>query len=156
MKKMLAAAGIATVAAVAGLTSAGIVSAATTASASANPVSSLADELAGKFNLKKADVQSVLDVHRTEVAAHHEAQIKARVAKLVTDGKITQDQADKINAKRAELQAQRGANKTAERSKTAAQRKADREARRTALEAWAKDNGIATSYLRFVIDNHYG
>ena len=51
-----------------------------------------------------------------------------RLQKLVDDGKLTADQKTKIEAKQKELQAKHDADKTA-------------------LETWAKDNGIDTQYL---------
>jgi Skp family chaperone for outer membrane proteins len=150
MKKMLAAAGIATVIGATGLTSVGIVNAASTTNTSTDPMSSLVDAIASKFNLSKSDVQSVFDAQRTEMEAQHETKVKAKVAQLVTDGKLTQDQADKINAKRAELQKEREANKTTDQSKTREEMKTEMDAKRTTLEAWAKENGIDTTYLRYV------
>lgn len=154
MRKMLAAAGIATVVGATGLTSVGIVNAASTASTSTDPMSSLVDAIASKFNLNKSDVQSVFEAQRAEMEAKHESEVKAKVAQLVTDGKLTQDQADKINAKRAELQKEREANKAANQSKTREEMKTEREAKRTALETWAKENGIDTTYLRYVFGGH--
>lgn len=154
MKKYLAVAGIASVIGVAGLTGVGVVNAAANSSTSTDPMSSLVDALASKFNLNKSDVQSVFDAQRTKMEADHEATIKAEVAQLVTDGKITQDQADKINAKRAEIQKQREADRASNQSLTHEQRKAKRDQERTDLETWAKNNGIDTQYLRYVMGGH--
>lgn len=156
MKKMLAAAGIATVIGAAGLTGVGIVNAAGTTSTSTDPMSNLVDAIASKFNLNKSDVQSVFDEQRTKMEADREAEVKAEVAQLVTDGKLTQAQADKINAKRAELQKEREANKATNQSKTREEMKAEMETKRTALETWAKENGIDTAYLRFVFGGGHG
>jgi hypothetical protein len=68
------------------------------------------------------------------------------VAKLVTDGKLTQAQADKINAKRTELKAAMDADRTAMDSKTDAERKAAMDTKKTELDTWLKDNGIDTQY----------
>ena len=149
MKKHLVAAGIATAVGITGLTGIGIANAATTTT-STNPMSSLVDAIATKFNLNKTEVQAVFDAQRTEMQAQREAEIKKEVAQLVADGKLTQDQADKINAKRAELQKEREALKDAATTKTREEMKSEMDAKRTELEAWAKDNGIDTQYLRFV------
>ena len=91
---------------------------------------------------------------RRKMEAERETQVKADVAQLVTDGKITQAQADKINAKRAELQKEREANK--DTTKTREEMKTEMDAKKTELEQWAKDNGINTDYLRYVMGGGHG
>lgn len=154
MKKQLIVAGIATAVGVTGLAGVGVASAAADTS-STNPMSSLVEAVATKFNLKEADVQAVFDAQRTQMQAEREAEVEKKVAQLVTDGKLTQDQADKLNAKRAELQKAREALKDSD--KTREEMKTERETKRTELEAWAKENGIDTEYLRYVVDGgHHG
>ncbi len=89
---------------------------------------SLVDKIATKFSLKKADVQAVFDEQKTERQAEHKAEVSERLQDLVDDGKITAEQKTKIEAKQAEHQAAR-------------------EAERTELEKWATDNGIELRYL---------
>jgi uncharacterized protein (DUF305 family) len=149
MRKQLLVAGIATAVGITGLTGVGIASAATNAATS--PMSGLVEAISTKFNLNKTDVQAVFDEQRTKMQAEREAEVKQEVAQLVTDGKLTQDQADKINAKRAELQKAREAAMTAGETKTREERKSEVDAKRTELETWATDNGIDTEYLRFVM-----
>lgn len=156
MKKQLAIAGIVAGIATAGVTGVGIANAATTSTTSTNPMSSLVDAIASKFNLNKSDVQAVFDAQRTQMQAEREAQIKEEVAQLVSDGKITQAQADKINAKRAEIQKEREANKDTATTNTREEMKTEMDAKRTELEKWAKDNGISTDYLRYVMGGGHG
>ena len=111
-----------------------------------NPMQDLASAIASKFNLKEADVQTVIDEQRTQMQAKREQEIKDQVAQLVTDGKLTQAQADKINAKRTELQQEREANRTADQDKTEAERQANREAHKTEIDKWLSDNGIDDDY----------
>lgn len=151
MKKQLAIAGLVAGIATAGVAGMGIANAATTTASSTNPMSSLVDAVASKFNLNKADVQAVFDEQKTKMEAERETEAKADVAQLVTDGKITQAQADKINAKRAELQKEREANKDTASTKTRDEMKTEIEAKKTELEKWASDNGISTDYLRYVM-----
>lgn len=150
MKKQLAIAGLVAGIATAGITGVGIASAATTSTSSTNPMSSLVDAIASKFNLNKSDVQAVFDQQKAKNEADRETKVKEEVAQLVKDGKITQAQADKINAKRAELEKQREADRTTNQNLSETDRKAKMEAERTALEQWAKDNGISTDYLKYV------
>jgi len=151
MRKHLAIAGIVTTVSAAGITGVGVANAATDTN-STDPMSSLVTAISTKFNLNKTDVQKVFDEQRTAMEAEREATAKEKVAQLVKDGKLTQAQADAINAKRAELKKEREANRTTDQSsKTHEERKTEMEARRTALEAWAKENNISNEYLRYVM-----
>jgi hypothetical protein len=156
MKKHLV---IAATAATIGLTGlgVGVAHAATTASStSTNPMSSLVDAVATKFNLNKADVQQVFDEQKSKMDAEREQTIKDKVAKLVTDGKITQAQADLINAKRAEMQKQHDANKASMQSMSDTERKAAMEKEKTDLETWASQNNIDSQYLRYIFGGGHG
>lgn len=146
MRKALVTAGILTVVSAASLTGMGIANAATSTSTSSDPMSSLVDAIASKFNLNKSDVQSVFDEQRTKMEAQREQEAKDQVAQLVTDGKLSQAQADAINTKRAELEKERETNRSSGQNKTQAERKAEMESRKTALDTWLKDNGISTDY----------
>ncbi len=88
----------------------------------------LTDRIAAKFNLKKADVQAVVDSYRTDKQAERQAEGSTRLQSLVDKGTITADQKTKIEAKQKEFQT-------------------SRETERTALEKWAADNGIDAKYL---------
>jgi len=156
MRKQLIAAGIATAVGVTGLAGMSVANAATDTTNSTNPMSSLVDALATKFNLDKDDVQTVFDEQRTKMEAEREAEVKQEVAQLVTDGKITQAQADKINAKRAELKTEREAAKDANAGKTREEMKATMDAKRDELKQWASDNDIDEDYLRFVMGGGMG
>ncbi len=132
---------------------AGIINAQTT-STNKNPMSALVTALATKFNLNTADVQSVVDetmkAQHATMEAHMEQSFADRLTKAVTDGKLTQTQADLIKAKAAELKASMEANRTADQSLTQEQRKAKMEERQTALKAWATANNISLEYLHFL------
>lgn len=156
MKRHLAIAATAATIGIAGL-GAGAASAATNNSATkTDPMSSLVDKIASKFNLNKTEVQQVFDEQRTAMETEREQTAKDRLAQLVKDGKLTQAQADAITAKRAELQKQREANKDSFKDKTEAERKAEMDKRKTELEAWAKQQGIDTKYLRLVMGGGHG
>ena len=131
---------------------AGVAQAATSSDSTTNtnPMSSLVDKLATKFNLNKTEVQAVFDEQKATMNAERETKVKAEVAKLVTDKKITQAQADLIDAKRAELEKERETNKDSFKDLTQTERKAKMDERKATLEAWAKENGIDTQYLRYV------
>lgn len=156
MKKQLITAGIVAAVGTAGVVGSGVANAQSGTTSTTNPMSSLVDAVASKFNLNKADVQKVFDEQRTQLEAEREQEIKDELAQLVRDGKLTQAQVDKITAKRAEMKQER----EAARSNTSQSRetmKKELDANRSELETWAKDNGIATKYLHFVIGGgHHG
>lgn len=114
-----------------------------------NPISSLIKAIASKFNLSESDVQSVFDDQRTQMESQHKQMEQARLSQAVTDGKLTQAQADAITAKQAEMQADREANKDSFGSKTEAERKTEMEAKKADLEQWATDNNIPKEFMPF-------
>lgn len=146
IKKSLLVAGATSAVALASFAGVGIASAATN-STSGN---TLVDRIASKFNLNKSDVQSVFDQFHDEQEATRDKEVKSTLDQAVKDGKLTQDQEDKILAKRTELKNQREADRDAMMDKTEAERKSAMEAKRTELETWAKNNNIPTEYLRYV------
>lgn len=155
MKKPFVIAGLAATIGLAGL-GAGVAHAATSSSDSNNPMSSLVDAIATKFNLDKTQVQQVFDEQKTKMDAEREQEVKDELAQLVTDGKLTQAQSDAITTKRAELEKEREANRDSFKDKTAEERKSEMDTKRTELEQWAKDNGIDTQYLKYVFGHGPG
>jgi hypothetical protein len=117
----------------------GVASAAT----GAKPAS-LASEIAQKFNLKPADVQSVIDSHKGEIKMFHETEQKDRIAQAVKDGKITQTLADQLIAKEAELHP---ASLTLGTKPTESERTAMK-AKMSAFRQWVKDNKIPENLVR--------
>ncbi len=125
---------------------AGVIHAASS-TAQTNPVSSLVTAISQKFNLKQSDVQQVFDQQRQQMDTQRQQAEKDRLTQAVKDGKLTQDQADKISAKMIELQAQREANKNAFEGKTLAERQALIKTEMDSLKQWATDNKIPTEFL---------
>ncbi len=156
LKKSLLVAGAVTTVGLTGLAGVGVASAATQASSSADPMSSLVDKLANKFNLNKADVQSVFDEERQARETEREQQFTAKIDQLVSEGKLTSGQKDAIIAKRAEIKKDMDANRDSMKDKTATERKAAMDQKRTELEEWAKDNGIDTQYLPLLMGGGHG
>jgi hypothetical protein len=108
---------------------------------------SIVDKIASKFSLNKTDVQKVFDEDRTTHEAEHTQLEKDKLAALVTAGTLTQAQADKITAKRAEMKATMDVNRTTMQSQTEAERKTAMDAKKAELDKWAADNGIDAKYL---------
>jgi len=113
-----------------------------TSTSSTDPMSNLVDKLVSKFNLNKTDVQKIFDESKTEMEAKREEKQTARLQKLVDAGTITAEQKTKIEAKLKELKTARESSKDSMKDLTDDERKAKMESQRTALEAWAKENGI--------------
>lgn len=115
-KSLLVGAGVATIG-LAGLSGAGIASAATNTS-STNGSDSLVDKIASTFHLDKSQVQAVFDQNREEHMANMEAKRADALKQAVTDGKITQAQADHITAAWKEIDDLRGTTKPSDLSST--------------------------------------
>lgn len=125
-----------------------------------NSMRDLATAIAQRFNLNVSDVQQVFDEQKAKMDAQREEQraqmegkrnqgFTDRINQAVTDGKLTQDQADKIIAKKAEFEAQR----TNLEGKTEEDRQAAmiiRKKQMDSLKQWATDNGIPQEYIPFL------
>lgn len=121
-KTLLIAGAVASVG-LAGIVGTGVVSAETTG---AN--SSIVEKIATKFGLKEADVQAVFDQEHTERQAERVVDISDQLQDAVDDGDITAEQKKLIEAKVADQQKVR-------------------EAERAALQKWADDNSIDMRYI---------
>ncbi|RTK94578.1 hypothetical protein EKI60_03090 [Candidatus Saccharibacteria bacterium] len=153
LKQSLLVGGAVATVGLAGLGSVGLASAAT---ASKDPQAGLIDTLVSKFNLNRDEVQKVFDAEHQARQAEREAEQAERLKTLVTDGKLTQTQADKITAKAKELQTEREANRDTMKDKTNEERKAAMEAARDEIEQWLSDNDIPEEYGRLVFGGGHG
>lgn len=126
------------------------------ASAATSGHDGLIDKIATKFNLKKEDVKALFEEDRAARDAERTAEVETQLAKLVTDGKITAEQKDKLTSKRKELEAQREADRASMDGKTDEERKAAMEVKRTEIDKWASDNGIDKQYLRYLMGGGRG
>lgn len=118
--------------------------------------SSIVDKLVTKFGLNKADVQKVFDEEKTTRDAERQQKTADKLAELVKDGKLTQEQADKLTAKAKELQTTRQANRDAMKDKTDEERKATMDKERDAIKTWLSDNKIDEKYARFIFGGGHG
>lgn len=118
-----------------------------TSTTTQNPMTSLVQRIATKFGLNQADVQAVFDADREAHHAEMKANFEKQLSQYVTDGKITDAQKQLILKKRTELEAAREAKKDSSTNLTPEERKSQMDAERTALETWAKENGIDMQYL---------
>ena len=112
-----------------------------------NSVSNLVNALAQKFNLNPADVQQVFNDNQAQMKAQMQQKETDRINQAVTDGKLNQDQANKIIAKKAELETQQATFKASLEGKTKAEIQAAMKIQMDSLKQWATDNNIPMQYL---------
>lgn len=153
-KRLITAAAVATIG-VAGL-STGAAFAMSGNSSTDSPMNGLVEAIAAKFNLKSSDVQAVFDEQRSQMEADREQLLQDKVAALVKDGTLTQAQADKINARRAELKKTHEAERASMQDKTPEERQSTMQTHKTELETWLKDNDIETKYAYLLMGGHHG
>lgn len=134
-KAMIVGAGIVTI----GAGSLGVASAATAdTSSSTSGDTSLVQKIATKFGLKTSDVQAVFDEDRAAHMAEMKEKRAAALKQAVSDGKLTQAQADYITKAWADMEASRSTDGTKPTD-------AEREAMKTkmdALKTWLDDQNI--------------
>jgi len=107
----------------------------------------LVQAISTRFNLNATEVQQVFDEqreqHQAEMQTKNEERLKERLAEAVTDGKLTQAQADAITAKHEEVQA----NMESLKDMTQVERQTAMKTQAEALKQWATDNSIPAGYL---------
>lgn len=111
----------------------------------------LIDKIATTFNLNRDEVQKVFDENRAEHEAERKAQLEEKLAQAVTDGKITQEQADGMKAKLEEMQTFR----ESLQDKTEAERREAMKTKMDELKTWMDENGIPET-LRFLGGRGHG
>ncbi len=148
VRKSLIVAGAVAGMGIAGLGTAGAVSA---MSGQTDGQDGLVTKIAQKFNLNEADVKAVFDANRTEHQAAMKQKIETQLSADVSSGKITADQKTKILAKIDALEAARESDRTDMKDKTDAERKALMDQKRADLQQWLKDNGLDSTYERYLM-----
>jgi hypothetical protein len=112
-----------------------------------NFMTGLASAIAQKFNLNVNDVQQVIDDQmvqkKVQVMADNQQTFLNRVNKAVADGKLTQDQANKIIAKKASIELEISALK----GKTQDEIKNGIEKIHESTRQWMTDNNIPKQYF---------
>lgn len=116
-------------------------------------ITSLVTALSQRFNLNSTDVKTVIDsvlaTEKTEMEANRANNLATRLAKAVTDGKITQAQSVLITTKLQETKTFMDSLK----SKTTAERKTAMKTYQESLTKWATDNNIPK---QFIVGGHMG
>jgi hypothetical protein len=112
-----------------------------------DPMNSLVQKIADKFNLNKDEVQAVFDESHKERHAEMKAKFEDTLSQYVSEGKITEEQKQKILEKHKEMQSEREANREAFRNLSDEERRAQMEQKHAELKQWAEENGIELEYL---------
>ncbi len=116
-------------------------------------MNSIVQKIAERFNLNEADVKAVFEEEHAEMEKKMQTKMEEELDTAVSQGKLTEDQKQKIIAKRAELKAthenkvmtfNEGEEPSEEQLKAF---KAEHEQERAELEQWAQDNDIPFEYL---------
>jgi len=115
--------------------------------AGTNPHDSLIQRLVTKFGLNEADVKQVFDEEMETRHAEMEKRMEERLNQAVTDGKLTEEQKQKILAKHEEMKANREAAMESFENMTDEERKAAMEAKHEELQTWAEENDIPEEYF---------
>ena len=112
---------------------------------------SIIERIASRFNLKVDDVQKVFDESRQERQSEMAKIQEEKLAKLVSDGKITEDQKKAILEKCEKIRTEREVDQnrgnmqgmTAEERQSArASRQVEMQKQRSEMEQWLEQNGI--------------
>lgn len=111
------------------------------------PMDSLVTAIATKFNLNEDEVQQVFEDQHAQMESMHQQKMADRLAQAVVDGTLTQEQAEIITAKQAELKSQREADKDTVASMTELERKTFMEGKRAEMEQWTADNNIPEKFM---------
>jgi molecular chaperone DnaK (HSP70) len=98
----------------------------------------IVQKIAEKFGLNKDDVMSVFEEVHADRHANMMTIFETKLDQAVKDGKITEDQKQKILDKQEEIQAKMDEWKNLNPD----ERKAKMKAYRDELQKWAQDNGI--------------
>lgn len=121
----------------------GISYAAESTTENANPMGSLVTAIATKFNLEETEVQAVFNEQRNQMQGQREQVFVDRIAQAVTDGDLTQEQADQLQDKRTAIESLReGLTDATDEDRRAAMKDAMDD-----LRQWAIDNNIPREYV---------
>lgn len=117
-----------------------------------NKYTPIVQRLAQRFGLKEEDVQSVFDEVHQERRAEMEARFLERLDQLVAEGKITQDQKQKLLDKQEELELKMEEYKNLEPT----DRREKMKEFHQEMKKWADENDIEFPFMVFRTGFHKG
>ncbi len=110
-----------------------------------NPMQKIVTALATKFHLNEKDVQAVFDEQRGAMRENHQENAKDHLAQAVTDGKLTQAQADAITTN---MESQKTFFESLKNMSAADRDTAIAENMKT-QKAWAEAQGLPKAFMPF-------
>ncbi len=116
----------------------------------------IVDKLASRFNLNKDEVKQVFEDEHKAHMAERQAKLADKLQALVDNKTITAEQKTAIEAKLTELHTKHQANRDAMKDLTPEEHKAKMEQERSALEAWAKEQGLDLAKLKGIFMGERG
>lgn len=105
----------------------------------------LVQQLSLKLGISEDKVQAAFNEIQSDRQAEMQKAYEDKLTQLVTDGKVTQDQKQKILAKHKEIVDSK--NNSDWQNLTPSERRLKMDQQRLDLEKWASDNGIDLSYV---------
>ncbi len=113
-----------------------------------NPRTSIIQRIAEKFNLNEDEVKTVFEEHKAERQEEMKQKHEEHLNKLVSEGKLTEDQKNALIAKREEMREKYGKGTDEWKNKTPEEKREMMEQHREEMEKWAEENGIDLKDLR--------
>lgn len=129
------------------ITGAGLIMVPKASAAETNNYPPLVQTIMEKLGLKESEVAPIVEQYRNERQSERLESRKTWISGLVSQGKLTQEQADKYLAKVQEWQ--NTAKPENWYSMTQQERRDYMESHREEMQQWFKDNGIDESLMRF-------
>lgn len=114
---------------------------------STNPQDSIIQRLVTKFGLNETEVKQVFTEEHEARHAEMEKRMEDRLTTAVNDGKLTEEQKQKILAKQKEMKTSRESEIESFKNMTEEERKVAMEAKRVELKKWAEKNDIPEEYF---------
>jgi hypothetical protein len=114
-----------------------------------SPQDSLIQRLVTKFGLNETEVKQVFEEEHDARHAEMAKRMEEQLTQAVNDGKLTNDQKQKILAKHEEMKANREATMESFNTMTEEERKAAMETKHEEIQTWAEANGIPLEYTMF-------
>jgi len=118
-------------------------SGASAASDPSKPFGDLISAIATKFNVSVDSVKQLFVDHMAKRQENREAKFQENLSQSVADGELTQDQANAITAKKADV----GTQIEALQGSSESDRKTEMKEIRTSLKQWSDDNNISLRYM---------
>ena len=107
----------------------------------------IVQKMVARFNLNQADVQKVFDEHRSGKIAKYRAGMEEHLSRLVTEGKLTEEQKKLLSDKMNQMHESKRTQKERFKNLTPVQKREQMDSKRQEFDLWLKQNGIDPSVI---------